>query len=307
MTLNIASFIKSLLPSFDKSLIESDMEISLESIGTILEIYTSLEDVFKVVPLASKESKDITKEFYKEFSSVKTKVRLSHNKNIASDTLVLFKNAKINGEYVFKEISDAINDIIVSQALTAYKANLLRSVGHFYFMTKFALDLSNYFYVTEAENGGIDLNKEYKLNKKQKEFITKNMWIYARMLALYGENHDVFKDKLDKIDEITLPKEEVDDVVDVYNSDKVDMFNNLPSGFIGSPIYSIRLVFAQWEADRYRKLRDQKKLLELRYLHMKLLKENGSSDINLEKEIEHIQKRITDLDYSISKIEQSVE
>lgn len=305
--LNIAGFIKSLLPSFSKSDLETDMETSLGSMSTISEIYIALGEVFKVAPLAAKESKDIVKEFYKEYDSVKTKVKLSNNKNIALDTITLFNNIKINGDYIYKEVSDALNDVIVSQALSAYKANLLRAIGHYYFMTKFALDLSNFFYVTEAENGGIELNKEFKLNKKQKEFITKNMWIYARMLAVYGEPHDIFTSKLSAIDEVTLPKEEVDNVVDVYNSNKVDIFNNLPARFIGSPIYSVRLVFAQWEADRYRKLKDQKKLLELRYLHMKLMKEQGSSDITLEQEIMHLQKRITSIDKTLYDIEKDVD
>ena len=307
MNLNIVGFIKSLLPSFSKSDIEDDMEVSMEAITTINDVYTQLEGVLKVTPLASKENTNLVKEFYKEIGSVKHKVKLSPNKNIASDILILFKNVKINGEHIFKEISDALNDVLVSQALTAYKANLLRSVGHYYFMTKFALDLSNFFYIYEAESGGVELSKDYQINKKQKEFIVKNMWIFARMVAIYGDNHDVFRDKLGELGEVMLPKEEVDNVVDIYNSDKIDMFNNLPPEFIGSPIYSIRLVFAQWQADRYRKLKDQKKLLELRYLHLKLLKEQGSSDVTIEKEIEHLQKRITDIDYTLNKIEESVE
>lgn len=307
MNLNIAGFVKKLLPSFSKSDIETDMEISLEAISTVNDIYTSLEEVYRVAPPASSEATHVIKEFYKEIGQVKHKVKLSPGKNIASDVLTLFKNVKTNGEYISKQISDAVNDVVVSQALTAYKANLLRAVGHYYFMTKFALDMANFFYVVEAENGDIDLNKEYKLNKKQKEFITKNIWIFARMLALYGENHDVFKDRLDDITEVMLPKEEVDNVVDIYNAEKIDMFNNLPNEFIGSPIYSVRLIFAQWEADRYRELKDKKKLLELRYLHMKLLKEQGQSDVNMEKEIEHLQKRITDIDYKLSRIESDIE
>lgn len=307
MSLNIAGFIKKLLPSFSKSDLETDMEISLEAISTVNDIYTSLEEVHRVAPPSSPECTSVIKEFYKEIGHVKHKVKLSPNKNFAADVLTLFKNVKTNGDYLFKEISDAVNDVVISQALTAYKANLLRSVGHYYFMTKFALDLSNFFYVCEAENGGMDLNKDYKLNKKQKEFITKNMWIFARMLALYGENHDVFKARLEDINEIMLPKDEVDNVIEVYNADKIDLFNNLPAGFIGSPIYSVRLIFAQWEADRYRELKDKKKLLELRYLHMKLMRENGQSDANMEKEIEHLQRRITDIDYKLAKIEESVE
>lgn len=307
MSLNIVGFIKKLLPSFSKSDLETDMEISLEAISTVNDIYISLEEVYKVAPPSSREVTDLIKEFYKEIGGIKHKVKLSPNKNFAGDILTLFKNVKTNGEYLFKEITDAINDVVISQALTAYKANLLRSVGHYYFITKFALDLSNFIYVCEAENGSMDLNKEYKLNKKQKEFITKNMWIFARMLALYGDNHDVFKLRLEDITEIMLPKEEVDNVIEVYNSDKLDLFDNLPVGFIGSPIYSIRLIFAQWEATRYRALKDKRRLLELRYLHMKLMKEQGQSDINMEKEIEHLQSRITTMDKEIYDIEKEVE
>lgn len=305
--LNIGNFIKKLLPSFSKSDIESDMEISLEAISTVNSTYTSLEEILKVAPLSSKENKDLVKEFYRELSSIKTKVKLSPNKNIATDTLTLFKNVKINGDYIYKEVSDAINDVVVSQALTAYKANLLRAVSHYYFITKFALDLANFFYVSEAENSDMEFSKDYKLNKKQKESIIKNIWIYARLIAVYGDDHEAFKSKLDSIEELTLPKEEIDNVIDVYNSDKVDIFNNLPSNFIGSPIYSIRLMFATWEADRYRELKDKRKLLELRYLHLKLMKEQGTTDINVEKEIEHLSKRLTDIDYKLSKIEESIE
>lgn len=307
MSLNLVGFIKNLIPSFTKSDVESDMEISLEAIVAVNDVYSQLEEVCKVTPLVAIENTSLIKEFYKEINSTKHKVKLSHNKSFPLDILTLFKNIKLNGDYVLKEISDSVNDIVVSQALTAYKANLLRASAHYYFLTKFAMDLANFFYTNEVSNGGLDVDKEYLLNKKQKEFITKNMWLFARMVVVYGEEPDVFKDKISKIDEINLPKEEVENVVDVYNIDKIDIFSNLPSNFIGSPIYSVRLIFAQWEADRYKKLRDQKKLLELRYLHLKLIKDQGDGDSGLEKEIAYLQKRITNVDYQMSKIEESVE
>lgn len=307
MSLNLSGFIKSLLPSFSKSDIESDLEISLDSISAIQSTYTSFEEIIKVASLQSKETTTLIKEFYKEIGSNKHKVKLSTNKNIATDTLALFKNVKINGDYLLKEISDAVNDVIVSQALTAYKANLLRSVGHYFFLTRYALDFANFVYVNETEETTKDLPDNFKLNKKQKEFITKNLWIYARLLSIYGEEHESFIDKLNAIEEVTLPKEQVDEAIDAYASNKIDIFNNLPQGFIGSPIYSIRLIFATWESDRYINLKDKKKLLELRYLHLKLMKESGNNDINIEKEITHLQKRITSLDYQLAKIEESIE
>lgn len=303
---NIVDFVKRLLPSFSRSELESDMEASMKAISDINDIYVSLQDIFKVAPLTSKVSKDLIKEFYTEFGKAKSKVKLKSSKNFASDTLQLFTNVKTNGSFIMKELDEALNDVIMSQALTAYKANVMRAVGHYYFMTKYALDLVNFFYDAESEGQG-NFSKDYRLNKKQKEFITKNMWIYARMLAVYGDEFETFKDKITSIEEIMIPKEEADNVVSFYKSGQIDLFDNLPSGFIGSPIYAIGLVFAEWESSRYRALKDQKKLLELRYLHYKLLSEQGQGDVAMEKEIEHLQKRLTTLQYQISKIEESVE
>lgn len=307
MSMNLTGFVKSLLPSFDKSDLETDMEISLDEISVITESYTQLEEIFKVSKPESKEVKDLFKEFYKELKEVKPKVKLSPTENFAADTLTLMKNVKINGDHLLKEISDSVNDVVVSQALTAYKVNLLRSVAHYYFMTRFATDLVNFIYVSEADHAGMELTKEYKLNPKQKQFITKNLWIYARMVAVYGDDHAHFQDKLSSVGEITIPKDSADEAVSVYEADKIDVFNNLPQGFVGSPIYTVRMIFSQWEADRYRSMKDKKRLLELRYLHLKLMKEQNQSDINIEKEIMHLQKRLTDLDFKISKIESDVE
>lgn len=307
MTLNIASFVKSLLPSMSKSDLESDLELSLEHIEMIQSTYANLEEITKAAKIVDESSNKLIKEFYTELSKFKPKVNLSRTKNFALDTQTLFKNVKTNGDWVLDEISDAVNDVIVSQALTAYKANIIRTVGHFYFVTRYAADFLNYIYTQEAINSKLEFDTEYLLNKKQKEFIVKNMWIYARLIAMYGQDHEAFKKSVDELEEITLPKEKVDEAVSSYKSAQVDIFDNLPQGFVGSPIYSIRLIFAEWEASRYRNLKDKRKLLELRYLHLKLLKEQGHSDINLDKNIQHLQKRITDIDYTLSKIEESAE
>lgn len=66
-------------------------------------------------------------------------------------------------------------------------------------------------------------------------------------------------------------------------------------------------MFATWEAQRYQSLKDKKKLLELRYLHLKMLQESGNSDANMEKDIMYLQKRCTDIQYKLTKIEESVD
>jgi hypothetical protein len=304
---NIVSFIKSLLPSLNKSDLESDLEISLDYISTIQDSYAKLEEVQKVITFSSEAVKELEKEFYKEFSTVKHKVKLSPFKKLSTDTLILFKNVKINGDYVLKDIFKSLNDVVVSQSLTAYKANLIRLVGHYFFITRYALDLINFIYTEEIKNSELDTNADYNLNKKQIEFIKKNMWIYARLLAVYGDDHENFKLKLSSIEEINIPKDKIEEAIDAYDSYKIDIFNNLPNGFIGSPIYSVRLIFATWEANRYRMLKDKRKLLELRKLHLEVVKDKGQNDIGLEKEIAYLQKRLTNIDKQIADIESDVE
>lgn len=306
-SMNIISFIKKLAPSLSRSSLESDLAISIDTVNTVLSTYQSLSEAQKVTKFNSKKSVSLVNEFYTEFRKAKSSVKLDTRENFPADMLQLFGNVTLNAEVVKKELEDLSNEVIVTQALTAYKTNIIRAVGHFYFITRYALDLANYLYLSEMEHGKVDLPKDAKLNKKQETFIVDNIWLFARLIAVYGGEAKNFRESLEDLGEISIPKEQVEEAVAVYDNKKVDIFNNLPSGFIGSPIYTLGLIFAEWEANRYKHLKDKKKLLELRFLHLRMLKEQGVSDVNTEKEISHLQRRITDIDYSVAKIEASVE
>lgn len=303
MSLNLAGFINRLMPTLSRSDLEVDLDASLEEISVVLSSYNSAKLAYTNAKFNSKQAVALTTEFYKEYGKASGKNKLKLPNGLIEATLSLFGNVAQNGQSLRKEIVDISNEVIVTQAITAAKSNVIRAVGHYYFITKFALDLLNYIYVLESEYAKVDLPKDAKPNAKQVENLHKNLWIYARLLAVYGSEPKHFIDELESISRITLPKEKVDEVVADYKGEKVDLFDNLPDGFIGSPIYTVRLIFAQWEADRYKQLKDKKKLLELRYLHLRMVQEQGGGDVNTEKEMEYLQKRITDIDYKTSKIE----
>lgn len=306
-SLNVVGFVKKLIPSLNRSDLESDLAISIDTISTIQSTYQSMGEVLKVAKLNNKKNEALVNEFYSEFQKAKSSFKFGTRQVFPTDIVALFTNVNLNAEVIKKELEDLSNEVIVTQAMTAYKTNIVRSVGHFYFITRYALDLANYIYQQEVEAGKMDLPTEAKMNKKQMEYIESNMWIFARLLAVYGEEPKRFKDKLDDLGEISIPKEQVEEAVATYDQRKVDIFNNLPSGFIGSPIYTVGLIFAEWEANRYKQLKDKKKLLELRFLHLRMMKEQGTTDANTEKEMSRLQRRITDIDYVTAKIEASVE
>ena len=307
MAINIVGFIKRLMPTLSKSDLETDMEVSMDALQVVVTSYQDFQSAYEGTPPKSAEVTKLFTEFYKEYNKANVGIKLSGGRQVAKDMLSLFANVQANGVLIQREVADISNEVIVSNAITAVKGNVLRAVEHYYFITRYALDLINQIYVLECANGGAQLSNAAKPNAKQTEFIHKNLWIYARLLAIYGQDPAKFSNHIQSLSAAVLPKDQIDEVVELYKSDQVDLFDNLPAGFVGSPIYTVRLIFAQWEADRYKQLKDKKKLLELRALHLRLLKENGSGDVNTEKELEYLQKRITDIDHTVSKIERSIE
>lgn len=305
-TLNIFGFVSKMLPSISKSDSEVDLEMSMEAAASVVDIYTQLAQTHEATSFKSKEGQARVKEFFKELATAKPQTKLPTQKSFAHTTLHLFKNVIANGETITRELENIKSEVIVSQAISATKASILRAVAHYYFMTRFALDFANYLVILEAEHGGVEMSRDAKLNKKQIEYVDKRLWIYARLLAVYGSDTDKFRDALSGIENYQITKDSVDEASS-FQTSKIDLFSNLPSGFVGSPIYTIGLVFAQWEADRHKELKDKKKLLELRLLHLRVLQEQGRGDAGTEREITYLQKRCSDIDYKLAKIEDNLE
>jgi hypothetical protein len=133
------------------------------------------------------------------------------------------------------------------------------------------------------------------------------VWIFAKLLSVYGLPSDEFKEIVEKVPDIVVLKDEAEKAISLHNIAEAEPLVVLPDNFIGSPIYALRLAYATWQAERYKELKDKKKLLELRYLHYKYLKEQGEGDAMVEKEIMYLQKRINEIDYKLAKMEESVE
>jgi hypothetical protein len=307
MSLNIIDFVKKLLPSVDKNDVESDLEISQQSLDDLLSIYADLTAFIDKVGISSSKTKKTINEIYHELERAKPSIKLGNKKNIATDLIRLLTNAKENSNTLAERLQKDISEVTVTGSLEAYKANLLSAAAHYRFLTQYATDLANYIYTNEQE----DLNKSSSdslLNPAQVKYIENKAWIFGKIIAGYGQPSDVFTEKLDNIAQVNINKEENEAIEDRYGvNSHVELVDGLPRGFIGSPIYTIRLVFAQWEADRYREMKDKKKLLELRYYYLSAMKDRGEADLDIEKEIEYLQKRITKLDYKMSKIEESVD
>ena len=310
MELNILSFVKKLIPSLDKNETLSDFELSMKALDEVNSVMGYLKNYEKTVGFSSKKSKAILDKLSNEIVSA---IKAAHdtkspmlkllNQSLPCDMMgYLFTNVSLNAKTLYKEIEEKLSKTVLTHQLDAYEANLLRSVAHYRFMTKYALNLADYLFINE------DSNNISNFTPQQIKEIEKYYWIFAKCLAGYGVTPEIFEERLSSIEPVTLSKDGEEIISTVYaGSGRVDLIEGLPRGFIGSPIYNVRLVFAQWEAERYHELKDKKKLLLLRYQYLLDLNQKGTSDIEVEREIEYLQNKINKIDYRLSKIEESVE
>jgi len=73
------------------------------------------------------------------------------------------------------------------------------------------------------------------------------------------------------------------------------------SGFIGNPIYHIRLFLTDLEINRYKSLEDEKRLLELKLAELKA-KQQGTDDPKLKKQIEFYENEIRKIEDKLNVI-----
>lgn len=299
----IFDFLKRANPFHSKYDLISDLNITVTSIEeTTIPNLNKLKTVIETEKFKDKKNVDIIDKIYKNLSR---EVITSVKKNIGDDLLRLMTNVSNNAKYSLEQLEKLNKNVILTAAMSASKAFHVRAVGHYYFLQKYTNDLINYLYVNEISSIE-EVSDAYKLKKIQIERIEKDATLYAKLISIYGLHHEAFRQRLGKIEDVLIDVQNADEQAHAYADKKLDI-DKMPEGFVGSPIFAVRLIFAQWEADRYKAMKDEKKLLELRYLHLRLLKEKGSSDPSIEKELEYLQDKINKLEYKIYKMEKEVE
>lgn len=300
--MNIFQLMNKVLPGFKKDDLLLDLEQSLKEIDEAIGIYSETATFLDEAPFKSPDAKKLVKQYYVDIAEGQSPFARKATDNIAANMMLHLTQLKTNGKLIYEELQETLNDAVISRALTSYKAVLVRSVSHYFFISRFSLDLINQLYAYEADSLN-QTEKKFMPNKVQTKYIERNLWIFGILIAVYGAPSGNFSDHLKKLNDINISQGDEDLIATLYPRKTYDLFDSLPEGFIGSPVLSVRLIYAQWEAERFAGLKDKKRMLELRLSHLKYLKESGKTDPLIEKEIADLQDRVVYLDYKIDRIE----
>ena len=297
--MRILDFIRSILPRLHKDQILEDLRITSGELDKCVRpAYEDAAKYFKSGKLKSSESAEVSTAFYRNYKG-------SHvnKQNMILEIESKLGNVIKNLAFVTEQNEDLLERDVLRDGLTAKKAILVRSAEQLSFIARYSIDLLNHVYMCETKtlDGAVT-----NLVPIQLAALIANVPNFAAIFSVFAKEPEKFKADFDTMPDVVLNEKTYASLSSVYDADKLDPLQTLLiAGFEGNPIYHLRLVVAEWQAERYKLNKDKKRMLELRLLNLKMIAEKNP-DPKIEQEIEYIQNRIESLEFKMKKMEDSV-
>lgn len=229
--------------------------------------------------------------------AISTGIKVKDNRDLLIKIKNIISNISKNEKSVKSLVTSSLPDVITDKTATVRDLAILKLISDLSSLTLYTLDFLYYILTTAGES-------DYPKIKFTQ--IKNDIPDFSSVLNAYKDNFVKTLDNIKKIANVDM----------VTEPDKIDMFEkvvsrqgkivNTPtvSGFIGNPIYHVRLLLADRDINKYENLKDKKKLLELRVMELKS-QENGESNPKLAKQIDYYEDKIAKVEYKISQIEDS--
>jgi len=298
--MKILKFIKVLLPSLQKRDVMEDMRITISDLeNNIIPSYKVAADFFSTNPFKAKETKELSNRFYKNLTSN----GIHKQRSMIGDIHLRL----VNYLEILRDVQDtmesSLDEDILNEAMSIRKANLLKIESSGFFISRYSSELLNYIYTLEENNLSKDATS---LPPKTVKYVNRLLTRYVYLLGDVGITLSEYKTIIAKIPDVIITEDNSSAIGSIYKESDIDPISSDGLNFIYNPIYHIRLTISQWQVNRYKEAKDKKKVLELRLLHIKTLKQ-GVEDAKLQKEIDYNQSRVDKLNRYISDVEEEVD
>lgn len=294
----IADFIKKLNSRTEKSTVQKDLASTLKELqGLVIPLSKDLSVQASVVPFRSDFYEVFTSHFYDNIKFDRK------SKDAWLDLNHLLTNVAENCDELNKQVTEYMAEDVLRDGITAKAANMVRLAAAISFVSSYSMDMMDYALVQESvKQGGEDT-----IAPAQSAYVKASLEKYIRLLADVSISPVKFKALLGNIPDVYISKDNMSSVAAVFKEKDLDPFDNMRvlNNWSGSIIYSVRLMYETFMAERYHAAKDRKKLMELRLIHLNNLYAKNPNP-RLEKEIDGLQKRISDYDRKIREIEQSL-
>lgn len=225
-----------------------------------------------------------------------TNLKAKNGKEFYIRLKAMFVNIVKNNKHLSKIVSKELSEFVTDNSAKAKDVTILKVVQDIGAMSQYIMDIN---YVILLDNGETDLPK-LKLKT-----VRLHIGEFIKLVNTYNRDFDKTITKLGKVSSAII---DMDDgkysMLDkLITSTGVNV--NLPtaSGFIGNPVYHIRMWFVDREVDKYESLKDKKRLIELKLSELKL-SESNEHDSSISGQIEYYENKLTKIEEDIRDIEE---
>lgn len=292
--MNFSNYFKQLLPTFGRDrAVEDARVVRNELVGVTIPSYELAMEAFKT-NVSSKRAQGFAKQY---------KLMVGNHKNtFVFDILERMKKLVKVLDAIDSELAKNFENKVVTEAMDVRKANVLRALESIGFISKFSLSLLNVIYVDETAAYGKTQPISSDVQQGEYARIERFFIDFCALLKSLTDAKDPAKSFADIPD---VQADGIEQLRDVFSDDRIDPFGLFTkSNFKGNPIYFVRTVMVDWQMDRYKHTQEQKKLLELRLLHLQRRMQNNP-DASTERDIEATSSRVASLAEKLRKVEES--
>lgn len=296
----IFEFVKKLLPRIERSCVEEDLRVTEKELSTItIGAYQAATDFFQLNKPESKQFKELQSQFYQHVNTP----RALRGTNFVWDINNRLKALHENVLVLQSEVDGSLEKDIFAAGLSMRAAFLLRAAANISHISRYLLSLLNYIYRVESALAG-PISDNLDISKAEMKYVEANFARFSMLLNQYSIEKKRFADMIKELPSVYINEKTRAVVNSSIDMDQIS--KGLVSGFVGSPIYAIRLQIANWQNDRYEAAKSKKNQLELRLLYLKNKSETDHDDPVLEREIGRLQDRIEKLDRKIHDTESEI-
>lgn len=288
------NFIKSLLPSFAKSSVLEDCRM------TKLVLVTTVQPTYEASLRLFNGRKFENAQLRADWDRYRHTVQGASGPNTIVAIEKTLKNMVSTLDMIEQLVERDYNEDIVASGISYYKASVLQMQESIHFAAEYALKYLNYVCVVETaaiesdeDNGHVSDIVAQAITPAEFRYLSDRFADFCIVMNTLTKPSSAVKQQLEKVPDIAVT-DEGDKVVQHTIGDA--RLNPFKHDFVSArfnPIYHIRLQFANWQVGRVNEAKALKEMLELRVLRMKRAQE-GKNDPQLEREIEHTQKRLDD-------------
>ncbi len=296
--MEILKFINNLLPTIAKTDVKKAIaNVRKELIESTLPPYETASITFSSRKFKAATLQDYNDKFKNE---CKTDVR----GNFIQAITELLKNVSSNLDIIETTFEAKVNGDIQKDDISFYETNTLRYISAVAFSLKYARLLLRWALNEETEASDPDAEHyNEKLTKAEQDSLYQDQDQFFHVIETIGRKKEFLEKAIKSMPGMSVTRSniEIGDSLGGYGA--TDPFG---SGFI-APRFNIYYIFgrmyAEWQVARYDEAREERKMLEMKLMNLKLVDE-GKADARLQQQIDYTADRLNKLNYKINQMEE---